>query len=87
MWKWILQAPAHLQDVEVDKFLKGVRLDSLQSVVIDIPVTNSVWSEQWAKRYPGIPSDLIQTWNDLSHFSLINITPSWNKVELMSNCF
>ena len=85
MWRWILQAAAHLQDGEADKLLKGVRLDSLQSAVIDISVTNSVWSEQWAKRYPGIPSDLIQTFDDLFRFSLN--TSSWNKAELASNFF
>ena len=85
MWKWILQAPAHLQDVEVDKFLKGVRLDSLQSVVINVPVTNSVWGEQWEEKYPRISSDLIQTFYDLFRFSLN--TSSLNKAELASNFF
>ena len=60
-WNWILQGTVHLQQDEADKLLKGVRLDILQSVVINIPVRNSVWGEQWGEKYPGISSDLIQT--------------------------
>ena len=65
-------AAAHLQDDEVGKLLKGVRLDSLQSIVINIPATNSVWGEQWGEKYPGISSDLIQTCDDLSGFTELN---------------
>ena len=80
IWNWILQGTVHLQQDEADKLLKGVRLDILQSVVINIPVRNSVWGEQWGEKYPGISSDLIQSCDDLSRFSLV--TSSWNKVEL-----
>ena len=55
MWNSTLQAAAHLQKDKADKLIKGVRLDSLQSIVINIPVTNSVWDEQWGEKYPGIP--------------------------------
>ena len=56
-----MQGAAHLQGGDADKLLKGVRLDSLQSVVINTPVTNLVQGEQWGEKYPGISSDLIQT--------------------------
>ena len=80
-----MQGAAHLQGGDADKLLKGVRLDSLQSVFINTPVTNLVQGEQWGEKYPGISSDLIQTCNDLSRFSFI--TSSWNKVELVNYCF